>query len=87
MFHYLERILLFIGFKIIVERDFHKVGVEKDQIILFSEICDITGSGAPILFIRVRSIKIGRRMLTISSPRTGMANRAARNKNIESFFR
>jgi hypothetical protein len=41
----------FIGPKIIVERDFHKVGVEKDQIILFCIIRDITGSGAPILFL------------------------------------
>ena len=44
MFLYLDRIKVFIGFKIIVERDLHPGGVEKDQILLFSEICDITGS-------------------------------------------
>ena len=38
MFLNLDIINIFIGFEIIVERDFHKVGVEKDQIILFCEI-------------------------------------------------
>lgn len=63
MFNYLNVILLFIGLKIIVERDFPKVGVEKEQIILFSEKCDITGSGAPILFLIEPVIIAGRKQV------------------------
>jgi hypothetical protein len=61
MFLYLEIIMGFKWFKIIVERDFHQVGVEKDQIILFCEPCDITGGRVPILFLEEPEIIAGRK--------------------------
>lgn len=52
MFLYLEIIIVFMWFKIIVERDFRNIRVEKDQIIFFGKSCDITGSRVPIFFLK-----------------------------------
>jgi hypothetical protein len=63
MFLYLDGITFLIGIKIIVERDFYKVGVEEDQVILFREEGDITGSTIPVLFLIEPIVIAGRKQV------------------------
>ena len=87
MFFYLDIVLVFIFSKIIVERDFHKVGVEKNQVILFSIICDITGCRAPILFLQELIIRTVSKPVMINKARLlFMEKNIVKNKNSRPYY-